>query len=102
MEATFPMNSAGFFGLHLVSAGSYEGDSYIEGPEGGAYRRLITRSGKLVGFILVGDVHASGIYTQLIREGTDLSEVDFELLKKSPLLLAYPRAARNHMLGERV
>jgi NAD(P)H-nitrite reductase large subunit len=101
-EKAFPMNSAGFFGLHFVSAGSMEGESYTEEGEGPSYKKLVTRSNRLVGFAIVGDVARSGIYTSLIREQTDLSTIDFELLRHRPQLMAFGKASRKEMLGERV
>lgn len=92
------MNAGGFFGLHVVSAGDLNGESDIV-RQGGSYKRLVRRDGRLVGFLLVGDVSRAGIYTALIREQTPLSSIDYELIREKPQLAAFSRAERAHMLG---
>ena len=83
-----PMNAIGFFGLHIVSAGTYDGDEYLE-TDGESYKKLVTKDGLLKGFIIMGDVRRAGIYTSLIREKTPLDTIDFELIKRSPQLMAF-------------
>lgn len=95
-----PMNASGFFGLHVVSAGSYDGQTYLEeNPEEGSYKLLVTRDDRLVGFILLGDVERAGIYTSLIREQTPLSSIDFDLIREKPQLMAFSRSERAKKLG---
>ncbi len=83
-----PMNAIGFFGLHIVSAGTYDGEEYLE-TDGESYKKLVTKDGLLKGFIIMGDVRRAGIYTSLIREKTPLDTIDFELIKRSPQLMAF-------------
>ena len=97
-EKAIPMNAMGLFGLHMITAGSYEGGSYIESDDA-HYKRLITRDNRLVGFILVGDVARAGIYTHLIRDRIPLDTIDFELMKKKPQLMAFQAKDRAKMLG---
>lgn len=97
-DKAIPMNSLGFFGLHALTAGSYEGDVYEEKTED-SVKRLYVRDGRLAGFILVGNVERAGIYTSLIRERTPLDTIDFELLKKSPSLLPFSAEYRRQKLG---
>lgn len=87
-DKAVPMNAIGFFGLHIVSAGSYEGEEYVE-ADGESYKKLVTKDGLLKGFIIIGDVRRAGIYTSLIRERTPLNTIDFELVKHEPLLMAF-------------
>ena len=70
------MNASGFLGLHMITAGSYDGETYLE-QDGEHYKLLVTRDNRLVGFILIGDVDRAGIYTSLIREQTPLDSIDF-------------------------
>jgi NAD(P)H-nitrite reductase large subunit len=104
-ETTFdnaiPMNAMGLFGLHMITAGVYEGESYTERSEGN-YKKLFYRDDKLIGYILIGDVSRAGIYTSLIRNQIPLSSVDFELLKVSPQLAAFGREYREEKLARRV
>lgn len=92
------MNAIGFFGLHMITAGCYEGESYVMRGDT-AYKRLFVKDGALKGYILLGDVARAGIYTALIRRQTPLDTVDFELLKEKPQLMAFSEAARAEMLG---
>ena len=97
-DKAIPMNAIGFFGLHLLTAGSYDGDELVEQGEG-FYKKLIVKDGMLNGFILIGNVKRAGIYTALIRNRTPLSEVDFALLKDHPQLMAYSKEKRKELLG---
>ena len=73
---TMPMNAGGFFDVHLVTAGSYDGESHITRGEN-SYRRLVIKDGLLKGFIIVGDVSRAGIYTALIPEADALGAGGF-------------------------
>ena len=93
-----PMNSIGFFGLHAMTAGAYEGDLYEEKPED-SLKRLFTKDGLLKGFILIGREERAGIYTSLIRERTPLASIDFELMKKTATTAAFSADAREKKFG---
>ncbi len=92
------MNSIGFFGLHIMSAGTYTDPVYTELTETGC-KKLFARDGVLTGFILLGDVSRAGIYTAMIRERTPLESIDFEAVKKEPSLLPFGQAYRAKKLG---
>ncbi|MBR3289654.1 MAG: NAD(P)/FAD-dependent oxidoreductase [Clostridia bacterium] len=72
-----PMNSIGFFGLHIMTAGTYDGERLDEGS-GDTIKRFFVKDGRLQGYILIGGIERAGIYTSLIREGTPLDTLDFE------------------------
>ena len=93
-----PMNASGFMGLHMITAGSYEGETYLE-QDDDHYKLLVTRDNHLVGFIMIGDVDRAGIYTSLIREQTPLDTIDFDLIREKPQLMAFSRAERAKKLG---
>lgn len=93
-----PMNASGFLGLHMVTAGSYDGDTYLEEDET-HYKLLVTKDDRLRGFILIGDVERAGIYTALIRDQTPLSSIDFALIREKPQLMAFSRTVRTEKLG---
>lgn len=95
-----PMNAIGFFGLHIITAGSYVGKEYVDSLKNN-YKKLVTDNGLLKGYILVGDVARAGIYTALIREKKPLDSIDFELIRDKPQLMAFSRAEREKMLGGR-
>lgn len=93
----FPMNAIGFFGLHILTAGVYDGKVY-ESHKSGGYKKLFYDD-TLRGFILIGDVARAGIYTSLVREQTPLSDLDFESICKQPGLIAFSRRYRDEKLG---
>ncbi len=109
-EASFanaiPMNAIGFFGVHSMSAGSKvdpteDGCALYEEKTEKSIKKLFVRDGRLVGFMLVGDdvLDRAGIYTNLIRSGTPLCEVDFEQLKIAPNLFSFGAKYRRKILG---
>lgn len=77
-----PMNSIGFFGLHIMTAGSYDGKC-IEEKTKTTLKRFYIKDNLLIGFMLIGETERAGIYTSLIREKTPLSTIDFDLLVKN-------------------
>ena len=97
-DKAIPMNAGGFFGLHIATCGDLQGEDCIS-RENGSYKRLVVRDGRLVGFILIGDVARAGIYTSLVREQTPLCSIDFELIKQKPQLMAFAADARRKKLG---
>lgn len=95
------VNATGVFGLHMITAGSYEGESFVTRSDGN-YKRLVTGDGVLKGVIMVGDVARAGIYTNLIRTRRPLAEIDFELIREKPQLMAFSQADRTKQLGGEV
>ncbi|MBR5381618.1 MAG: NAD(P)/FAD-dependent oxidoreductase [Oscillospiraceae bacterium] len=93
-----PMNSIGFFGLHAMTAGTYDGEMYEEKDEG-SLKRLFTKDDTLRGFILIGLEERAGIYTSLIRERTPLSSLNFEILKKAATTTAFSPELRRKKFG---
>ena len=93
-----PMNSIGFFNLHIMSAGSYDGQMTEEKADG-ALKRFFIRDGVLKGFMLIGQTDRAGIYTSLIREKTPLCEIDFELAEKIISNLIFSQNVRRKKFG---
>lgn len=94
-----PMNAIGFFGLHIITAGSYDGEAYVDTDGCANYKKLVTKDNELKGFILMGDVKRAGIYTSLIKQHISIDECDFELLKTKPQMMAFSRERRNEKLA---
>jgi NAD(P)H-nitrite reductase large subunit len=97
-DNAIPMNSIGFFGLHAMTAGTYEGELFEEKTEN-SIKRLFTKDDRLLGFILIGCQERAGIYTSMIREKTPLSSVNFELLKQSATTAAFSSEVRRKKFG---
>ena len=98
-DKAIPMNAMGMLGLHMITAGVYDGEVYKEQNCEG-YKKLFVKDGKLKGYILIGDViKRAGIYTSLIREQTPLDEIDFDLITRSPQLMAFAKKERKVKLA---
>lgn len=104
-----PMNAIGFFGTHIITAGTYTGDVYFV-SDAENYKKLFYSDNKLNGFILIGKkatdkpvaYERAGIYTSLIREKTPLDSLDFSLLCEQPGLMAFSKQVRAEKLGGEV
>ena len=101
-DCAVPMNAIGFFGLHVMTAGSRpslsDGAEVYEEHTDNSLKKLFIRDNRLVGFELVGQTERAGIYTSLLRNGTPLDSLDFERLKKVPDLSAFRAENRRKML----
>ena len=98
-DDAIPMNAIGFFGLHALSAGRYDGELF-EPHVGNTVKRLYFKDDRLIGFMIVGDdVQGTGIYTDLIRRKLPLSAEAIEVLKVSPSLSVFDKEARKTILG---
>ena len=99
-DKAIPMNAIGFFGLHIITAGNYEGDVYKgQNSDQQNYKKLFYSDNRLNGYILIGNVEKAGIYTSLIRERTALDTIDFALVCEQPGLMAFTREERQNKLG---
>lgn len=93
-----PMNSIGFFGLHIMSAGSYTGEEVILHSDKGL-KKFYIDGGLLKGFIIIGDTQRAGIYTSLIRNKIPLDTIDFESLKQTPQIYSLGKDYCHEKLG---
>lgn len=98
-DQAIPMNAIGFMGLHILTAGTYEGETYTA-HENGNYKVLFYKDDLLKGYILIGDVARAGIYTALIRNRTPLSSIDFERICEKPQLMAFTAQTRRALLSK--
>ncbi len=94
------MNAIGFFGLHIITAGCYQGEEFVKrGRDGKTYKKLVYADNRLKGYILIGDIARAGIYTALIREQTPLDTIDFNLIRERPQLMAFSHKDRAQKLS---
>lgn len=98
-DNAIPMNAIGFFGLHIITAGTYDGECYTN-TDGGNYKKLFYKSNHLKGYIMIGDIKRAGIYTSLIKKQTPLSSIDFDLIKDKPQLMAFSKKTREDFLAK--
>ena len=93
-----PLNAIGFFGLHALTAGAYRGEmTEIKGV--GTLKRFFVEDGKLVGFMLIGDVERAGILSDFVRNKTPINEKILEIFKENPTLSVLDDKKRKDILG---
>lgn len=97
-DTAIPMNSIGFFGLHIMTAGAYTGEMAQEKSDGGI-KRFFVADGRLKGYILIGHTERAGIYTALVREQTPLSEINFDFVKKIASNTVFSEEIRKKKFG---
>ena len=74
------MNASRFFGVSIISIGETVPERLAGASvhslvsDENSYRKLVYRSGRLVGALLYGDVSGAGTYYRLYREAIDLNE----------------------------
>ena len=93
-----PMNAIGFFGLHMITAGSYTGEAVTTRLDGN-YKKLVFKDNVLKGYIMIGDIKRAGIYTSMIKEQIPLEDVDINLLEEKPQMMLFNKARRVEKLG---
>lgn len=102
-DDAIPMNSIGFMGLHIMTAGDYtrekDGGTVIVKKLPDCTKKFFVKNGELKGYILIGNVLGGGIYTSLIREKTPLDTLDFDKLTENASLFAFSRENRRKKLG---
>jgi len=79
-EGADSMNSLKHLGLPVMAVGLMEGEE-LRLRRGGILRKLFLQDGRIVGFRLVGDVSAAGIYRSLMNRRTDVSAFKQHLLE---------------------
>ena len=72
-------------GIDLFSAGNFQGgegceEILLQDPAAGIYKKLVIRHGRVEGAVLYGDTVDGAWYFQLMREGTDISDIREDLL----------------------
>ena len=98
------MNAVEVFGITGMSIGNgnAEGDEYQVlvdlDRRANRYKRLVIKDNKLVGAILIGKIDRAGIYTGLIRNQIDISDVRNSLLSDRFGLISLPDAYRKHLV----
>lgn len=103
-EGSMAMNSIGFFGLPMITAGIIrpEGEGYeifekvdYEKP---SLRKVVLKQNCIVGYIMINNIDRAGILTNLIKEKVDVSEYKDKLLNDNFGYADMPKKYRKEKL----
>ncbi|MGN0194556.1 MAG: NAD(P)/FAD-dependent oxidoreductase [Pseudoramibacter sp.] len=98
-DKAFPVNSMGIKDFYLLTAGSTEGQPQIVNTPDGI-RKFYIADDELKGYMILGECQRAGIYTDLIRQKTKLSTVDWDSLAEAPKLMAFDVSVRKADLAQ--
>jgi NAD(P)H-nitrite reductase large subunit len=85
------INSLKKLGFHLIVAGDVSGE-YEEVEEGENYWRFYIREGRLVGYVIVGDISGAGLFYKLMVSGDDVGRFrPLHQLKDSDFVFIFQR-----------
>ena len=95
----FPVNSLPIFEMPVACAGiTEEGNGVLARvlarPDDGVYKKFFIKENRLVGYLLINDIERAGIYTELIRDGTDVSAFMDNLGRDGFGLASFPEEIR--------
>jgi NAD(P)H-nitrite reductase large subunit len=93
------MNSMPLFETPILSAGISEERAGIEvvrhfNEKTDSYKKFYFRNNELVGILLINDIDRAGIYTNLLRNKTDVTEFRDDIGKPDFGLLYMPENVR--------
>ena len=101
LDGTYSANAIDFYGLRICTCGliNAEGEKYSDKiiQNGESYKRLIFEDNRLVGFVLINSSENAGIYTSLIENKTDLSELEADIFD-TPSLFMFEKSVRERKL----
>lgn len=86
-EGTVISNTLKVVGIDLFSAGEIDAEATLESlvskdEAQNIYRKLVIKDNKLVGAILLGDIHGSREIQQAIKQGADITAIKQELARE--------------------
>lgn len=101
----FTMNTLNLFGLQVMAAGHAY---FQEGPEvdisqeerEGCYRKIVVKTGRVIGFILIGDISGAGFLLNLMKKKSVIPFPSRDLLPPSLSLQHYlpPNLGYHHSI----
>ena len=101
LGGSFAVNAIDFYGLRICTCGliNASGEQYrdVIKHNDDKYKRLIFEGNKLVGFVLINSSENAGIYTSLIENQTDLTELIGDITE-TPSLFMFEKAVRQSKL----
>ena len=101
LGGSFAVNAIDFYGLRICTCGliNASGEQYrdVIKHNDDKYKRLIFEGNKLVGFVLINSSENAGIYTSLIENQTDITELIGDITQ-TPSLFMFEKAVRQSKL----
>jgi len=99
----FPMNSIGFFDIHIMSAGLINPNFEVEtlrrlDMEEMIYRKIYVKDGKILGFMFINSIDRTGMILELMKSGIDVSSFKDHLLSDNFGFLDLPGEFRREKL----
>lgn len=100
-----PMNSLGYFGLDIASAGvtsapADEGWEILSRSDGCNYGKVVIDHGLVKGMVLIGNVDKAGMVHGLMRDRIDVTEFKDDILKDDFGLACMPAEVRQQRLAQ--
>lgn len=102
-SGSFPMNSIGFFDMHIMSAGIVNPSSSVETikriePEKKIYRKFYIKGKKILGFMFINSIDRTGMIVDLMKNGIDISNFKERLLSDNFGFLDLPKEFRKEKI----
>lgn len=102
-DGSFPVNSIGFFDIHIMTGGINNADDKIETlvrfeEDKMLYKKLYISNNKIVGFIFINSFDRTGIIVDLMRRRIDISSLKDKLLSDSFGFLDFPKEFRREKI----
>jgi len=98
-----PLNAIAFFGLRVMAAGhpNHEGGAGVDvftKERAISYRKIVVRTGRVIGFILIGDVSGAGFLLNLMKRKAEIAHDPLDLLNSriSPQDYVLPHLGYRH------
>lgn len=83
-EGAEAMNSLKHLGVEVIAAGTHRDRESISHHASGVLRKLFLEDGRIVGYSLVGDTHAAGVYRSLMLRRVDIRPFANHILDPRP------------------
>lgn len=102
-EGSFPVNSIGFFDIHIMTGGINTPNDNIQTlmrfeKDKNIYRKIFLLDNKIVGFIFINSFDRTGIIVDLMRRKIDVSDLKDKLLSDNFGLLDFPKEMRKEKI----
>ncbi|WAM34158.1 NAD(P)/FAD-dependent oxidoreductase [Caldicellulosiruptor morganii] len=101
----FPMNSIGFFDVHMITAGIVMPNSddievlVKHDREKNAYRKIYIKNGRVLGFMFINSIDRAGMITNMIKEGLNVESIKHRLLDEDFGYLDLPKELRQEKIS---